>query len=103
MNDDDIFIRLVEAVEEQGGELLPETHHPEMHTYYTPQPNGRTRRDEVPGGGCGFEALMSVPYDKVEIARDGTESGAPEQAFVTACAVDDCLHMWPRFMHVNEA
>ena len=100
MYEDDIFIRLVEEVESQGGELLPATHSPQTLTYKTPQPDGRIKTSHIAGIGCGFEALLSVPYDRYEVDKKGNDVGLPTLASVEVCAVDDCVHAWPRFCSV---
>lgn len=98
---EDIFIRLVEAVEEQGGELLPRTHYGEAITYLTDE-NGRKKRSEAQTAGCGLESVLAVPYDCYEIDKDGQEQGLPTLKNAVVCAVDDAVHLWPRFAGVIE-
>jgi hypothetical protein len=95
MLDDDIFIKLVEAVENEGGELLVETHHPDPHYYETP--NGADV--SIEGCGCGQDSLLRVAYDDHQPDRKGVEpSGGDVIArHIKVCAIDDRMDLWPRY------
>lgn len=94
---EDIFIKLVEAVESQGGELLPETHHPTPFVYKAEGPGGRVKAIEVEGTGCGEDALLRIPYEDHRPNKEGVESNLVEIHDIKVCAIDDLVHLWPRF------
>lgn len=92
----DEMLRLMEAVEEQGGA----------------QAEGRCRPakyklKETPGGkfkdfattGCGQEARFLVAYLKpdVKAARNAKIQG--ETGTLAVCANDDLMGLWPRFVN----
>ena len=93
---DERFIRLVEQVEEVGGELLTETHWPTAVTYEMSGPSGK-KSHQVELTGCGHEALLQVPYDVFEVDKAGNETGQPEPGNYKACAVCDLVALQPRF------
>lgn len=88
---DKLFISLVEAVEEDGGELLAETHYPKI-LNYTAASGG-----PMEGTGCNQEWLLRVPYDHTPSAPDGSPAGLPRLHDVKVCAWDDRVDLWPRF------
>lgn len=94
---EDIFIKLVEVVEAQGGELLPETHHPTPFVYKIQGDHGRVKPVEVNGTGCGEDALLRIPYDDHHPNKEGVEDAAPDRRDIKVCAIDDLVHLWPRF------
>lgn len=85
------FLRLMEAVEEQGGEHLDDLCSAKTYEFTGKE----LARVTLPG--CGNTSLFAVPYDA--LAKDGTEVG-PQP--VTACAVDDNMGAWPRFVGVMD-
>jgi hypothetical protein len=97
MQEEDTFIRLVEAVEAQGGELLPETHHPTPFVYKIEGPNGRSKSVEVEGTGCGEDTLLRIPYEDHKPDKQGVESPDGAVHDIKVCAIDDLVHLWPRF------
>ena len=98
MLNDERFIKLVEQIEDIGGELLPETHWPESVTYTLTGPHGREKRVEVELTGCGHETLVQIPYDLVDIDKDGIEHGEPSPGNYKACAICDLVALQPRFL-----
>lgn len=94
---DIVLKRLHRRVEKQGGALLDEpcrpTELPGLMPGQPPYPRinkGLAPKEEVvPAytGGCGGMTRLAVPYDGEE-GRHG---------IVTACAIDDAMHQWPRF------
>lgn len=90
---DTIFAALVDAVESEGGELLMETHHPEILHYTTP--GGKPI--PIEGTGCGQDTLLRIPYDDHHPAKDGAEGTDVERRSVKVCAIDDSMHLWPRY------
>lgn len=83
----DQFLRLMEEVEEQGGEHLDEL--------------CTARRFEFCGDkikpvtlpGCGNSSVFQIPYAATD--KNGREKGMQD---VKVCAVDDALGYWPRFI-----
>lgn len=88
---DSTFIALCDAVEDQGGELLTETHWPETLIYETKNSKGRKRTEEAESTGCGRETLFDVPYEMY--STDDTV----EEGMIKVCAIDDMMDLWPRF------
>lgn len=87
---DDLLIQMVEAVEAQGGELLPETHYPYPIIYKIPRPNGRPpKASEIQSTGCGHAVMFRIPYE--------TEDESTEVGQIKACAICDGAALWPRF------
>lgn len=87
----DEFFRLMEAIEEEGGEHLDETHDAMYHTKFT---GDKMKGLEV--HYCGLDVMFDVPYVGLDI------NGQPMQVQpVKVCAVDDMVGRWPRFSHAN--
>jgi hypothetical protein len=106
----DTFINLLEEVERQGGELLPETCLPSEYIITVNKPHGGVKKRKVLTTGCGKEMRLEIPYDpsaKVTVPGVATrQSPNPEpvahdgdhgQGTVIVCAEDDGVHFWPRF------
>lgn len=81
------FFKLVDAVEDQGGKLLPEIHENVYHTQFC---GDKIKGEEVVY--CGEEALLEIPYEGTD--RNGVELGVQP---IKVCAVDDMVGRWPRF------
>lgn len=112
----DDFLRLLVAVEDQGGTLLPDKCEPTWFHLKQPTPSGM-RDKAIDTTGCGHESRIALPYDPTEEVdippsafkrMDGErvvfrgqkhagENGETMQGIVTACAVDDDIARWPRF------
>lgn len=83
----DEFLRLMEAVENQGGEHLDKL--------------CTVRRFEFSGDkikpvslpGCGNNSIFEIPYAAGD--KNGRNKGMQT---VTVCAVDDAVGYWPRFI-----
>jgi hypothetical protein len=80
----DEFFALMEQVEDQGGDHLPERCKAQRYTFTGDQIKPVT----LPS--CGNETLFSIPYVG--------EKDKPSA--ITVCAVDDNMGMWPRFAGV---
>lgn len=80
------FMRLLEALEDQGGTHLDELCEDR---YFTEFAGPRVKGFELPM--CGEMSVMEVPYDR---RGDGD---AIERGTVKVCAVDDAVGLWPRF------
>lgn len=94
---DDLFIRLLDEVEKQGGSLLPERCAGKK--FRLKMKSGNTMRwKDYWTTGCGYDSRFDVPYEPL-LAHDA------EKRVVTVCAVDDMMHLWPRFatIHTEEA
>ena len=85
----DEFFRLMEAIEEQGGDHLDEIHE----HVYIPDLINNSGRKGIEALNCGASALFEIPYESVG------EHGMLTTA--KACAVDDRLGLWPRFAAAN--
>lgn len=95
---DEIFIKLVEAVEAEGGELVAQTHFPSTFVYEHEDARGRTRSSPVEGAGCGQDALLRIGYDDHAPDKDGNDTGdTVTRRHATFCAIDDLMHLWPRY------
>ena len=81
----DEFFALIEAVERQGG-----THLDSMCTGHHYVCDSGDKAVEVTLPGCGSVAMFEIPYDS-HIAGESFRT-------ITACAVDDDMGRWPRFM-----
>lgn len=92
------FYRLMEAVEDQGGDHVdrvcaPTPYYFKQHTA-EPGPDdnwkitatGATKKVTFPS--CGHSAIFEVPYVSAEDDEEQT---------VTVCAVEDSMGLWPRF------
>lgn len=90
LSSDDRFIKVVEAVEAEGGQLLTKAHVAPALKYEIQDSNNRKRVIEVPGAGCGHEALLNIPYD----ASTGNTKVDGE---IVLCAICDLLDLTPRF------
>lgn len=95
---DDIFIKLVEAVEAEGGELLARTHFPTPIIYIHEDARGRRRQAPVDGTGCGQDALLKIGWDDHRPDREGNPTGnVVIRRQGTFCAIDDMMQLWPRY------
>lgn len=83
------FADLVRAVEQQGGQQLPDMCLPTVYRLKQPTPSG-PRRVDVETVGCEQFCLLAIPYDPEPKSKKKVNA-------VTACAVDDNVGMWPRF------
>ena len=89
----DEFQRLCEAVEEQGGALLPEACEPQDIVFTLNDGYIRNKTEKKVTQGCGHESMLVTAYQ--------TEPGAKENVnFVRSCAVCDSMGAWPRYEHV---
>jgi hypothetical protein len=116
----DEFLRLLMAVEDQGGVLLPDKCEPIW--FHLPQPTTGGMRDKaIDTTGCGNESRVALSYDSTTAVdvppsafkrmdgkkvtfrgskhpgEDGETMKARGAGIVTACAVDDDIARWPRF------
>lgn len=85
----DEFFRLMQAIEDQGGTHLDQTHDPVYHTEFAgshPQAKG------VEITYCGLDVMFEVPYEGLD--KHGADLGVQP---VEVCAVDDWVGRWPRF------
>jgi hypothetical protein len=87
------FFRLMEAIEDQGGEHLDQTHDPIYHTDLAGD-NPKVKGFEMVY--CGLDVLFEIPYEGLD--KNGDEIGVQP---ITACAVDDWIGRWPRFAHAK--
>lgn len=87
------FFRLMEAIEDQSGVQLDETHDAVYHTDLAGD-NPKVKGFEMQY--CGLDVLFEVPYDALDI--EGNEVGVHP---ITACAVDDWMGRWPRFANAK--
>lgn len=95
---DDIFIKLVEAVEAEGGELLAQTHFPTPFVYVHEDARGRRREAPVEGTGCGQDTLLKIGYDDHFPDKEGQDTGdTVVRRHATFCAIDDMMQLWPRY------
>ena len=81
----DEFLRLIEAVEDQGGQYLDEHCKPVRAFDFTGDVPLKERDKAL--SYCGQPSLFDVPYED--------EHGG--QGKIKVCAVDDGMGMWPRF------
>jgi|SRR3954468_3618121 hypothetical protein len=100
------IIRIIEAVESEGGELVPETHIGEELVYEISGPHGRKVKKPTTTTACGAETLIELPVRR-EFCRDGDKLVAlsPEEQYDTLgrfCIICDSLDLWPRFAKVVE-
>ena len=93
MLNDDVFVRLVEAVEADGGELCAETHFPTLLAYE----NDKGQDVPVESTGCGLDMLLLVPYEDHQPNKDGVEADTVVPRSLKVCALDDRVDLWPRF------
>ena len=82
------FLRLVEAVEDQGGKHLDERCEAKRYELT----GDRSKFDFVVLPGCGQRALFEIPYDALDL--QGNEAGVQP---VKLCAHEDSLGLMPRF------
>lgn len=116
----DEFLRLLVAVQDQGGALLPDKCEKVWYRLKQPTPEGMRTKD-VDTTGCGNESRLALIYDPtapVDVApaafkrmdgkkvtfrgskhpgEDGEIMRARGGGIVTVCAVDDDVGRWPRF------
>lgn len=86
----DDFAKLVRMVEKQGGSQLPEPCTGTPFAIEQPLLTGGFEPVPVDTQHCGNFSLFAVPYDP--------EPGSDDDVgYVTACAVDDSMNLWPRF------
>lgn len=79
------FMRLIEAVEDQGGSYLDESCKPVRAFEFT-GPN-KLKESEKALNYCGNQSMFEIPYED-EHGGKGT---------IKLCAVEDDLGNWPRF------
>lgn len=84
----DEFYRLMESIEDQGGEHLELTHDPVFHIELT---GPHVKGEEVLY--CGESAMFAIPYEP--LGHEGTMDS------ITVCAVDDAVGRWPRFANAH--
>lgn len=100
------IIRIIEAVELDGGELIPETHMGIEIPYVIEGPHGRKVKRPAPTTGCGAETLIELPVRR-DTRREGKKlAQIPENEQYDQrgrfCIVCDRLDLWPRFAGVVE-
>jgi hypothetical protein len=83
------FLRLVEAVEDQGGAHLDEVCSMSTYSEWT----GDREVKPLHVAGCAKRTLFEVPYDALD--KEGNEQEYPHS--VKLCAVEDMMHLMPRF------
>lgn len=114
--DGDSFISLLEEVERQGGEHLPETCLPQEYVITINKRGGGVKKRKVFTTGCGKELRLSIPYDPgapvlipvtptaanpdPEPERRDGDHGAGR---LIVCAEDDAVDRWPRFLKATPA
>lgn len=95
----DDFLRLVEAVEDTGGTLLPDICNPRQFKLRLPSPEtGEYEWTDLYTSGCMREARFALPYN-VPQSKQGAKMKERAAGIVTVCAVDDDMGKWPRFQH----
>jgi len=96
---EDRFIEIVEAVEALGGELLPETHVGVTIPYEIKGAHGRKIKKPLDTAGCGAEALVEIPHERVYYrGKDGKIATGPTEVVPARyCILDDMMYLWPRF------
>ena len=107
---DNDFISLLEEVERQGGELLPETCLPGEYVITISKKGGGVKKRKVLTTGCGNEHRLEIPYDPstpVAVPQTPTAEDPEPKAKrhagdhglgkVIVCATDDAVDRWPRF------
>lgn len=87
------FDRLTDAVEEQGGTLLPEICESKDIEYRKKDGYARNKIERDVTQGCGHEAIFVSTYEPEK--NSGEKTG-----FVRACAVCDGVGAWPRYAHI---
>ncbi len=123
----DDFLALIEEAERQGGAHLNESCKPAAWRMNLPidfeRPTGARRNERVESTGClrrakflvsllpdayvlhhGLEDDPGFDFNDVDNPRAVMSDGSP--ALATACAVDDAMGLWPRFlgvMHTGES
>lgn len=100
MLNDEVFIALVEAIEAEGGELIPETHVGTPVFYETTDPNGRTIKREKKTAGCGAETVVHIPYGMEDVESTDGNTAVGAKGMMRACLICDGVHRWPRYAHV---
>lgn len=84
----DEFFRLMQAVEDQGGEHLDEQCKATTYEFS----GERSKKVTLPS--CGQSALFMVPVEPAENEMTGVMLPPP----VKVCAVEDLVGLWPRFI-----
>lgn len=100
--DPEEFLALMAAVEAGGGQLLPDLCEPTKLRLEQPTAAGEMRPKDIFTTGCGDESRFVIPYD-VPAGREGKRQRKHGAGFVTACAYDDRMDLWPRFLNAAEA
>lgn len=85
------FFRLMEAIEEDGGEHLDKVHEHSNFTAFSGGPVQDVQLGYIKN--CGESALFSVPYISFLNNNDLRE--------LEVCAKDDMMGLWPRFASAN--
>lgn len=98
MLDPDDMLELMSVIEAQGGESVAGRCQPSKFTLKIEGNDGVTRSKDFLTSGCGNESRFLIPYRKPdrELAGNATELGAEGTA--VACAHDDMIYLWPRFI-----
>lgn len=84
------FARLMEAVEDQGGELMPGSCRPRTIVYQKDKDHVKVSQGNSKTTGCNLERRFLVP-DLMYVEEVG------DAKTTTACMLDDRMDLWPRF------
>ena len=82
------FLKLIEAVEEQAGAVLPDACEPKRFQLNQPKKDGSENIVTLATQGCGKHARFMIQYSP-------TNSAEPK--FITLCAYCDNVGAMPRF------
>lgn len=93
----DQFFALMEAAEEQGGELLDEVCDARTYSFT----GSRSKKVTFPM--CGNSTIFDIPYLEDSDAPLLVGAGPTAQPRIKVCAVDDGLGLWPRFRERHDA
>lgn len=127
----DDFLALTSAIEDEGGVLHPEKCDGDVYRIKQPDSNGDMVWRHLTTTHCGNRTRVGVPYwpeapvdvtlelrdkdgreiagEPIRIVHEGEAAPRAERAaegktaFVTVCAKDDAVGLWPRFReHVTD-
>ena len=112
MLNEDLIIALIDAIEHEGGELVPETHLGMPLRYEIDGKHGRKAVKDTETAGCGAETVVTIPYipaffsagpppGKGKLNREIFENLNDEQRATKVCLVCDRVDLWPRYANVD--
>lgn len=96
----DEMLRLMEAVEEQGGAQAEGRCQPSKYPLKE-TPDGKFK--EFATAGCGRETRFLVAYLKPDKEAAGNATIQGETGTLAVCANDDLMGLWPRFANAIQA